>query len=56
MLDLMAAKQTDGSVPLYINVIRRILREIRAEQQLLGGGFRYSDFKTRLEHVDLSIG
>ena len=52
----MAAKQADGSVPLYINVVRRILREMRAEQQLLGGGFRYSDFKTRLENADLSVG
>lgn len=56
MLDLMATQQTEGSVPLYINVVRRILREMRVEQQILGGGFRYSDFKNRLANADLSVG
>lgn len=45
MLDLMAVKQDDGPMPLYLHTIYRILREMRIEQQNSGGSFDYSLFK-----------
>jgi len=43
MLDLMAV--TSGSMPLYLHVINRILRDLRISQQLTGAGFDYTKFK-----------
>ncbi|KHJ31699.1 putative p-loop containing nucleoside triphosphate hydrolase [Erysiphe necator] len=45
MLDLMAVNSDDGSMPLYLHSISRILRELRTEQQLSNLPFNYADFK-----------
>jgi len=60
MLDLMAA--SDGSLPLYLHVVQRILRELRVEQQqqalTLGKEsawprFNYAEFKRRIDGLQL---
>lgn len=48
MLDLMAVGQGDGPIPLYMHTVQRILREMRMDQQQLGGGFEYYVFKQKL--------
>jgi hypothetical protein len=48
MLDLMAVSQDEGSMPLYMHTVKRILREMRILQQQLGGTFNYNDFKQRI--------
>jgi hypothetical protein len=48
MLDLMAANQTDGTPPLYLHVVRRILRDMRIAQQETRQPFIYSEFKNHL--------
>ncbi|KAI1266184.1 hypothetical protein F5Y18DRAFT_23311 [Xylariaceae sp. FL1019] len=50
MLELMAFDKTQ---PLYMQVLQRILRDMRLEQQVTRGGFRYSEFKRRLISEDL---
>ncbi|KAH8895215.1 hypothetical protein GQ53DRAFT_641468 [Thozetella sp. PMI_491] len=47
MLDLMAVSSTT-TMPLYLHVANRILREMRIHQQQTGLGFDYSVFKTML--------
>ncbi|XXG99429.1 hypothetical protein Hte_005768 [Hypoxylon texense] len=47
MMDLMAVKE-GGSMPLYIHVIHRILRDLRAEQQATGSSFNYASFKNKI--------
>ncbi|KAK4148936.1 hypothetical protein C8A00DRAFT_38476 [Chaetomidium leptoderma] len=44
MLDLMAVT-TGGTLPLYLHVAQRILRDLRVEQQRNGTGFSYTAFK-----------
>ncbi|KAI1123028.1 hypothetical protein F5Y10DRAFT_286534 [Nemania abortiva] len=51
MLELMAFDRTQ---PLYAQVIQRILRDMRLDQQAKGGGFRYYDFTRKLEQEQLS--
>ncbi|KAI8315579.1 hypothetical protein K4K59_001189 [Colletotrichum sp. SAR11_240] len=51
MNDLMAVGE--GTMPLYMHVINRILREMRIEQQNLGVPFKYKTFKKRLSEADL---
>ncbi|KAF4806950.1 hypothetical protein CGCSCA5_v013895 [Colletotrichum siamense] len=52
MNDLMAVGE--GTIPLYMHVINRILREMRIEQQNLGVPFKYKTFKKRLSEADLT--
>lgn len=54
MLDLMAVTDDDGSSPLYVHTVRRILREMRIVQQELGQSFDYVQFKERLSLASLS--
>lgn len=60
MLDLMAA--SDGSLPLYLHVVQRILRELRVEQQKQALAweegsawprFNYAEFKRRVDGLQL---
>ncbi|KAL2135021.1 hypothetical protein VTI74DRAFT_10058 [Chaetomium olivicolor] len=53
MLDLMAVT-TGGTLPLYLHVVQRILRDLRIEQQKSGKGFNYSAFKKSLAAENLS--
>ncbi|ETS87822.1 hypothetical protein PFICI_01650 [Pestalotiopsis fici W106-1] len=52
MLDLMAVGA--GTVPLYIHVIQRVLRDLRIEQQATGGAFNYKKFKQIIDQEDLT--
>lgn len=54
MLDLMAVNQDDETVPLYVYVIHRILRQMRIAQQTSGQRFSYSQFKSLLLSSDLT--
>ncbi|KAK3898235.1 hypothetical protein C8A05DRAFT_47385 [Staphylotrichum tortipilum] len=53
MLDLMAVT-TGGTLPLYLHVAQRILRDLRVEQQKTGGGFSYTAFKRCLAQENLT--
>ncbi|MBE3045074.1 hypothetical protein IMZ48_21470 [Candidatus Bathyarchaeota archaeon] len=55
MLDLMAVGV--GSMPLYLHVIQRILRDLRIEQQRGDKlrPFNYNEFKRRIALEDLTI-
>ena len=44
----MAVSTTDGPVPLYLQTIRKILREMRIAQQETGQRFKYSEFKEKI--------
>jgi hypothetical protein len=54
MLDLMAANQTDGTAPLYLHVVRRILRDMRKAQQETESPFVYGEFKRHLVAAELT--
>ena len=54
MLDLMAVNQDDTTVPLYIHVVHRILRDMRIDQQSSGRAFDYNLFKTKIMDSDLT--
>jgi hypothetical protein len=54
ILDLMAVKPEEGSVPLYVHTVNRILREMRMFQQATGTRFDYQTFKTQILEADLS--
>ncbi|KAM3557713.1 hypothetical protein MY1884_004371 [Beauveria asiatica] len=54
MLDLMGSTKEDGSSPLYIHVVHKILREMRMNQQLTGELFNYPAFKTEISNADLT--
>lgn len=57
MLDLMAVSPgPDGSLPLYCQIVIRILRDLRIKQQLSGGGFNYGEFKQELSRQNLTPG
>lgn len=53
MMDLMAVKKGE-SMPLYMHVVNRILRELRLKQQQMGGSFDYRAFKAMLAQEDLT--
>lgn len=55
MLDLMAVGQGEGSVPLYMHTVQRILRNMRLEQQETGLPFDYHLFKNRVMDADLLV-
>jgi hypothetical protein len=48
MLELMAVKQEDGAMPLYLHSITRILRELRLVQQETNEPFNYAEFKQKV--------
>jgi hypothetical protein len=54
ILDLMAVKPEEGSVPLYVNTVIRILREMRMSQQATGARFDYQTFKSEILEADLT--
>jgi hypothetical protein len=54
MLDLMAVGQDDGPMPLYMHIVKRILREMRIAQQENETGFDYQRFKRRLMTSNLT--
>lgn len=54
MLDLMAVGQSDGPMPLYMHTIKRILREMRIQQQATDGGFDYPEFRQRVFDAGLT--
>lgn len=56
MMDLMAVSSVQGSMPLYLHVVQRILRDLRIEQQQKSTAFNYLEFKTRLMREDLATG
>lgn len=53
MMDLMAVKKGE-TMPLYMHVVSRILRELRLRQQQTGGSFDYRAFKAMLAAEDLT--
>ncbi|KAJ0163943.1 hypothetical protein CTA2_2075 [Colletotrichum tanaceti] len=55
MNDLMAVGDS-GSKPLYMQVVNRILRDMRLEQQTTGLGFSYKKFRECLASEDLTPG
>jgi len=52
MLDLMAVN--GSSMPLYLHVVTRVLREMRIAQQHSGGAFNYALFKANIMSEDLT--
>jgi hypothetical protein len=54
ILDLMAVKPEEGSVPLYVHTVTRILREMRMSQQRTDTPFDYQMFKIKISEADLS--
>lgn len=50
MLNLMAISSIgDNGMPLYLQVVIRILRDLRIEQQRTGSHFDYGSFKRRID-------
>ncbi|KAG9251987.1 uncharacterized protein F5Z01DRAFT_683017 [Emericellopsis atlantica] len=54
MLDLMAVSSVQGTLPLYLHVVIRILRDLRVAQQQKGSGFNYAKFKRDLDEQSLT--
>lgn len=54
MLDLMAVSNTPGTMPLYLHVVVRILRDLRIAQQKAGTSFNYGDFKRALANETMT--
>ncbi|KAL5042014.1 hypothetical protein BDW71DRAFT_217318 [Aspergillus fruticulosus] len=52
MMDLMTVSA--GDVPLYMESVKRILREMRLVQQEVGGGFDYAEFRERMKDCGLT--
>ncbi|KAL4982468.1 hypothetical protein BDW68DRAFT_182531 [Aspergillus falconensis] len=52
MMDLMTVSA--GNVPLYMESVKRILREMRLVQQEVGGGFDYAEFRERMKDCGLT--
>lgn len=53
MMDLMAVRKGE-TMPLYMHVVNRILRDLRLKQQQTGGSFDYRAFKAMLAREDLT--
>lgn len=53
MLDLMAVSSIHGSLPLYLHIVIRILRQLRTSQQETGSTFSYSRFKELIDRETL---
>lgn len=56
MMELMAVNQEDCQLPLYLHAIKRILREMRIEQQDTNGSFKYAKFKETVMNYPMSQG
>ncbi|EFZ01563.1 AAA-like domain protein [Metarhizium robertsii] len=57
MLDLMAVSSIQGgTMPLYLHIVTRILRELRVQQQKKGGHFNYRAFRKAIAAAELSPG
>ncbi|KAB8213234.1 hypothetical protein BDV33DRAFT_197036 [Aspergillus novoparasiticus] len=56
IMDLMAVKQDNGEIPLYMHTGKRILREMRITQQGTKGSFDYQTFKGRVMYSGLNRG
>ncbi|KAH0494493.1 hypothetical protein TgHK011_001110 [Trichoderma gracile] len=56
MMELMAVSSVQGSIPLYLHVVQRILKDLRIEEQLDGTTFNYREFKSRLIDAALAPG
>lgn len=56
MMDLMAVGQGEGSIPLYMHTVKRILREMRLLQQATSTGFDYPEFKRKVLDAGLTPG
>lgn len=54
MMDLMAVKEGE-SMPLYLHVVNRILRDLRLEQQRTGSRFNYAAFRRMIEEEPLTM-
>lgn len=55
MLDLMAVSSIQGgSMPLYLHVVSRILRDLRIQQQTYSHGFNYAAFKKAIDAETLT--
>ena len=52
MLTLMAVDKTDDKPPLYMEVVRKVLRGMASSKE----GFQYQKFKKQLDGQDLSPG
>ncbi|KAM0279718.1 hypothetical protein ACHAQH_004409 [Verticillium albo-atrum] len=53
MIDLMAVGE--GSMPLYMHIVNRILRDLRIEQQKTGQRFDHARFKDELMRTELTV-
>ncbi|KAI9751891.1 MAG: hypothetical protein M4579_005848 [Chaenotheca gracillima] len=53
MMSLMAVNNTEGPLPLYIESVRRILRDMSI--QSMGRSFKYKEFKKRLKASNFDI-
>ncbi|KHN99359.1 uncharacterized protein MAM_03057 [Metarhizium album ARSEF 1941] len=57
MLDLMAVSSIqEGTMPLYLHIVTRILRDLRIEQQKNGGFFNYRAFRRAIAAEGLTPG
>ncbi|PYH63980.1 uncharacterized protein BO88DRAFT_352063 [Aspergillus vadensis CBS 113365] len=54
ILDLMAVRQDNSPIPLYIYIIKYIFREICMEQQAVHTGFNYYIFKNKVLDSNLT--
>lgn len=54
MLEMMAISSVRGGMPLYLNVVVRILRDLRIHQQRNNQGFSYHKFREELDKEDLT--
>jgi hypothetical protein len=52
MFDLMAVGE--GSMPLYLHVVTRVLRDMRTAQQQIGALFSYTNFKRQMMTQDFT--
>lgn len=53
MMDLMAVRE-GGSMPLYLHVVARVLRDLRIQQQMTGSAFKYAAFRQMIELEQLT--
>ncbi|KFA53350.1 hypothetical protein S40293_06654 [Stachybotrys chartarum IBT 40293] len=56
MLEMMAVQSIQGTMPLYLHVVIRILRELRIEQQAKATTFDYGRFKQMLNAETMTKG
>jgi hypothetical protein len=54
ILDLMAVSHSDGSMPLYLHTVYRILRDMRIAQQETKISFSYAEFKRQVNDTPMT--